>query len=72
MSIGITMQTKHGDQAQLCYEDTVSFTLHIKSEDVYLDLAEDVEMRFDISNYEVDRPLPRGKKCAQTNEGSIR
>ena len=25
------------------------------------DIAEDVETRFDTSNYELDRPLPKGK-----------
>ena len=25
------------------------------------DIAEDVEIRFDTSNYELDRPLPKGK-----------
>ena len=27
----------------------------------YKDIAEDVETRFDISNYELDKPLPNGK-----------
>ena len=40
--------------------DTDSFIIHIKTEDVYKDLA-DVEKRFDTSNYEVNRPLPTGK-----------
>ena len=26
------------------------------------DIAEDFETRFDTSNYEVDRPLPKGQK----------
>ena len=37
--------------------DTDSFTIHIKTKDVYEDIADDVEKRFDISNYEVDKPL---------------
>ena len=32
-----------------------------KKGDIYKDIAEDVETRFDISNYELDRPLPKGK-----------
>ena len=28
---------------------------------LYKDIAEDVETRFDSSNYELDRPLPKGK-----------
>ena len=32
-----------------------SFIVHIKSEDVYADLAGDIEKSFHTSNYEVDR-----------------
>ena len=35
--------------------------MHIKTEDFYKDIANDVEKRFDTSNYEVKRPLPIGK-----------
>ena len=31
----------------------------IKSDDLYKDYAEDVETRFDNSNYELDRPLTK-------------
>ena len=41
--------------------DTDSFVMNIKTEDFYKDIANDVEKRFDASNYEVDRPLPTGK-----------
>ena len=34
---------------------------HIKTDYIYKDIAEDVETRFDTSNYELDRPLPKGK-----------
>ena len=40
---------------------TDSFIMSIKTEDFYKDIANDVEKRFDTSNYEVDRPLPTGK-----------
>ena len=36
--------------------------MNIKTEDFYKDIASDVEKRFDISNYEVNRPLPTGNK----------
>ena len=29
--------------------------------DIYKDIAKDVETRFDTSNYELDRSLPKGK-----------
>ena len=35
--------------------------MNIKTEDFYKDIANDVEKRFDTSNYEVNRPLPTGK-----------
>ena len=41
--------------------DTDSFVMNIKSEDFYNGIANDVEKRFDTSNYEVNRPLPTGK-----------
>ena len=35
--------------------------MSIKTNDFYKDIANDVEKRFDNSNYEVNRPLPTGK-----------
>ena len=32
-----------------------------KTEDIYVEIAKDVETKFDISDYELDKPLPRGK-----------
>ena len=46
---------------KLCYMDTDSFIMNIKTNDFYEDIANDVENRFDTSNYEVNRPLPTGK-----------
>ena len=42
--------------------DTDSFIINVKTEDFYEDIADDVEKRFDTSNYEVNRPLPKGKR----------
>ena len=55
------MKPKYGDNVKLCYMDTDSFIMHIKTEDFYKDIADDVEKRFDTSNYEINRPLPIGK-----------
>ena len=55
------MKSKYGNNVKLCYMDTDSFIMHIKTEDFYKDIADDVEKRFDTSNYEVNRPLPTGK-----------
>ena len=38
-----------------------SFIVYIKTDDIYKCVAGDVETRFDTSNYELDRPLPKGK-----------
>ena len=55
------MKPKYDDNIKLCYMDTDSFIINIKTEDFYKDVANDVEKRFDTSNYECDRPLPTGK-----------
>ena len=55
------MKPKYGDNVKLCYMDTDSFIMYIKTEDFYEDIVNDVEKRFDTSNYEIDRPLPTGK-----------
>ena len=41
--------------------DTGSIIVHVKTDDIFKDLEVDVEKIFDISNYEIDRPLPKGK-----------
>ena len=55
------LKPKYGENAKLCYMDTDSFLVHVKTDDIYKDIAEDVEKRYDTSNFEIDRPLPRGK-----------
>ena len=55
------MKPKYGNNVKLCYMDTDSFIMSIKTEDLYKGIANDVEKIFDMSNYEVDRPLPTGK-----------
>ena len=46
---------------KLCYMDTDSYIVNIKTEDIYIDIAEDVEIRFDTKNYELDIPLCKSK-----------
>ena len=55
------VKKKYGDMVKLCYLDTDSLIMNIKTKDFYKDIAQDVEERFDTSNYDVDRPLPKGK-----------
>ena len=55
------MKPKHNNNVKLCYMDTDCLIMVIKTNDFYKDIANDVENRFDTSNYEVSRPLPMGK-----------
>ena len=49
------------ENAKLCYMDADSFIIHVKTDDIYKDIVEDVGTRFDTSNFEIDRPLPKEK-----------
>ena len=40
------IKPKYQDRAKLCYMDTDSFSIHIKTEDFYKDIANDVEKWF--------------------------
>ena len=55
------VKPKYGENAKLCYMDKGSFIVHVKPDDIYKDIAEDVDTRFDTSNFETDRPLPKGE-----------
>ena len=56
------VKKKYGGMVKLCYMDTDSLIMNIKTKDFYKDITQDVEERFDTSNYDVDRPLPKEKK----------
>ena len=45
------VKPKHGEKAELCYMDTDSFIVQIKTDDIYKGIVEDVETRFDTSTY---------------------
>ena len=55
------MKPKYGNDVKLCYMDTDRFIMSIKTNYFYKDIANNVEKRFNTSNYEVNRPLPTGK-----------
>ena len=55
------MKPKYNNDFKLCYMDTDSFIMNIKTNAFYKDISNDIENRFDTSNYEVNRPLPTGK-----------
>ena len=54
---------KYRNKEKLCYTDTDSFIINIKTEDFFEDISNDVEKWFDTSNYDKNdkRPLPIGK-----------
>ena len=64
------VKSKYGGETKLCYMDTDSFIgymIYKKNKNIYVDIANDVETRFDTSNYESDRPLPNEKKIYRIN-----
>ena len=60
------IKPKCGKNVKRCYMDTYSFITCTIIDDIYKDIAEDVEARFDTLNYEIDKPLPeiKNKKLA--------
>ena len=55
------MKPKYDNNVKLCYMDTDNFIMDIKTDDFYKDMANEVECKFDTSNYEVSIPLPMRK-----------
>ena len=55
------LKPKHGENGKPCHMDTDSFIVHVETDDIDKDIAEDVEKEFEIPNYETDRLLPKGK-----------
>ena len=49
------VKPKYGKKTKLFYMDTDSFIVYIKTDDIYKDIADDVETRFDTSNYHLER-----------------
>ena len=56
------LKPEYGDKVRLCSMDTDSFIIHVQTEDVYKDIADDVSKWFDTSGYDkkLNRPLPIG------------
>ena len=55
------VKPKYDKKGKNCYTNTSSSIFCIQTNDIHKDTAEDVETRFDISNYELERSLPKGK-----------
>ena len=56
------IKPKYQDRAKLCYMDTDSFIIHMKTKDICKNIANDVEKWFDTFNYDENdnRLLPIG------------
>ena len=57
------IKPKYGDKARLCYMDTDSFIMHVKTDYFYKDISNDVDNWFDTfnSNKNDNRTLEIGK-----------
>ena len=62
------LKPMYGDKIRLCYTDTDSFIMHIKTDDFYKDISADVDKWFDTSNFNKNdnRLLEIGKKKKAT------
>ena len=55
------VKPKYSENVILCYMDTDSFIVHVKTDYIYKDITEDVETRLGTSNFELGKALPKGK-----------
>ena len=55
------IKPKYQNNGKLCYMDTDSCIINIKTEYFYENIANDIEKIFDTLNYQVNRPLPKEK-----------
>ena len=53
------VKLKYSEKAKLCYIDTDSFIVYIKTDDIYKGI--DVENRFNTSNFELDKSFHKEK-----------
>ena len=53
------IKPKYQNNAKICYMDTGSFIIHIKTEGFYKDIADGVKKVYYTSNCEIDWPLPK-------------
>ena len=53
------VKPKCGEKVKLRYVGIYSFIVYIQTDDIFKDIDKDVEARFDTSNFERNRPLPK-------------
>nr|XP_047129328.1 uncharacterized protein LOC105843185 [Hydra vulgaris] len=67
------IKNKYGDRAKLLFTDTDSLAYEIKTEDFYADIANDLESKFDTSEFDKNHPAVRnGFKVALSAEDDKR
>ena len=55
------VKPKYSENAKLCYTNKENFIVSVKTDHIYKDIAEDVEIRFDTSNCKLDRNFLKEK-----------
>ena len=55
------VKPKYGENEKPCYMDIECFIVYVKTEDIYKDIAKDVETKFYSLNFELKKPLCKGK-----------
>ena len=51
LTLQISKVVMHDEKARLGYMDTDSFIVHVETGNIYEDIANDIEKRFDTSSY---------------------
>ena len=71
MNYGMIMLIEEMVEMQNCYMDTN--IVHVKTNDIYNNIAEDVGTEFNNLNFQIDKPLPKGKniKCHLTKKDEL-
>ena len=57
--VDLNTKPKYCDNANPCYMNADTSIVHVNTNDIYKDIAEDIETRFDTSNFEIDKSLPK-------------
>ena len=55
------IEQKYGDKTKLCLTDTNRYIVYVKYVDDYVNLAGNIEKRFNTLNYEIKKTLPIDK-----------
>ena len=61
------MKPKYEEKARLCYMNAGSFIIYIKSKYIYVYTVQDIETRFDTSNYKLEIPFITWRKIRRNN-----